>query len=116
MTVFRIGYVIKHIGHMNSFSLMFVGFAVRFFLYSIITNPVWVLPVEMLNGVTYALAYSAAASYAAQIAPPGAEGTLQALLGTALMGFGTYQLNKSQLENRPPQLKMLSFEKKRFEV
>ncbi|XP_022177883.1 major facilitator superfamily domain-containing protein 6-like [Myzus persicae] len=85
---FLSSYVIKHIGHMNSFSLMFVGFAVRFFLYSIITNPVWVLPVEMLNGVTYALAYSAAASYAAQIAPPGAEGTLQALLGTALMGFG----------------------------
>lgn len=77
---------------MNSFSLMFVGFAVRFLLYSIITNPVWVLPVEMLNGVTFALAYSAATSYAAQLAPVGSEGTLQGLVGTAQMGLGTYNM------------------------
>ncbi|CAI6371734.1 unnamed protein product [Macrosiphum euphorbiae] len=85
---FLSSYVIKLIGHMNSFSLMFFGFAVRFFLYSIITNPVWVLPVEILNGVTFALAYSAATSYAALIAPAGAEGTLQGLLGTAMIGLG----------------------------
>jgi len=93
--VSRTGYVIKLIGHMNSFSLMFFGFAVRFFLYSIITNPVWVLPVEILNGVTFALAYSAATSYAALIAPAGAEGTLQGLLGTAMIGLGKYNMQYS---------------------
>jgi len=69
---------------------MFVGFAFRFLLYSIITNPVWVLPVEVLNGVTYALAYSAATSYAAQLAPLGAEGTVQGFVGTAFTGLGMY--------------------------
>jgi len=76
---------------------MFFGFAVRFLLYSIITNPVWVLPVETLNGVTFALAYSSAASYAAQLAPAGSEGTLQGLLGTAMMGLGTYNMQYSTI-------------------
>jgi len=73
---------------MKVFSLMFFVFAVRFFLYSIITNPVYVLPVELLNGLTYALAYSAATSYVSELAPVGAEGTLQGILGTALLGIG----------------------------
>jgi len=47
-----------------------------------------VLPVELLNGLTYALACSAAASYAADLAPVGAEGTLQGIVGTALLGIG----------------------------
>lgn len=73
---------------MNAFSLMFFTFAVRFFLYSIIENPIWVLPVEFLNGITFALAYSAAILYAAQLAPPGAEGTLQGLVGLTYNGIG----------------------------
>jgi len=67
---------------------MFLGFAARFFLYSIIANPVYVLPVEMFNGLTYALAYSAATSYAAVLAPTGAEGTLQGVVGTAFLEIG----------------------------
>jgi len=67
---------------------MFFGFAGRFFLYSIVTNPVCVLPVELLNGLTFALAYSAATSYAAEVVPAGAEGTLQRIVGTALFEIG----------------------------
>lgn len=78
-------------GHMNALSLMFFAFALRFFLYSVIRNPVWVLPVELLNGVTFAMAYSAAVSYAADLAPVGAEGTLQGIVGTAYMGLGSYK-------------------------
>lgn len=73
---------------MKVFSLMFFTFAVRFFLYSIIEHPVWVLPVELLNGVTFALAYSAAILYAAHLAPPGTEGTLQGIVGTTYNGIG----------------------------
>lgn len=77
---------------MTVFSLMFLGFAARFFLYSIITNPVYVLPVEIFNGPTYALAYSAATSYAAVLAPVGTEGTLQGIVGTAFVEIGTYAI------------------------
>lgn len=82
------GFILERVDHMNVFSLMFLTFAARFFLYSIIRNPIWVLPVELLNGITYALTYSAAISYAAILAPPGAEGTLQGVVGTAQMGIG----------------------------
>lgn len=46
------------------------------------------LPVELLNGITFALAYSAMISYAALLAPPGAEGTLQGITGMVLFGIG----------------------------
>ncbi|CAI6363529.1 unnamed protein product [Macrosiphum euphorbiae] len=85
---FLSNFIIKRVGHMNVLSLVFFAFTVRFFLYSIITNPVWVLPVEVLNGITYALAYSAVISYAAELAPVGAEGTLQGIVGTASEGIG----------------------------
>ncbi|XP_050057858.1 major facilitator superfamily domain-containing protein 6-A-like isoform X2 [Aphis gossypii] len=85
---FLSSYILKRVDGMKVFSLMFFGFAVRFFLYSIIKNPVWVLPVEFLNGLTYALAYAAATSYSAEITPVGAEGTLQGIVATALLGIG----------------------------
>lgn len=85
---FLSSYILKRVDSMKVFSLMFFGFAVRFFLYSIIKNPVWVLPVELLNGVTFALAYAAATSYTAEITPVGAEGTLQGIVATALFGIG----------------------------
>ncbi|XP_026813025.1 major facilitator superfamily domain-containing protein 6-A-like [Rhopalosiphum maidis] len=81
-------FIIKRMGHMNVFSLMFLTFAFRFYLYSIITNPVWVLPVELLNGITLALAYSATISYAGDLAPDNAKGTLQGVAGMAVMGIG----------------------------
>lgn len=73
---------------MHVFSLVFFTFAVRFFLYSYIQNPLWVLPVELLNGITFALAYSAAISYVTHVAPPGAEGMFQGVLGTFIQGVG----------------------------
>ncbi|CAI6360488.1 unnamed protein product [Macrosiphum euphorbiae] len=85
---FLSNFIIKRVGHMNVLSLVFFAFAVRFFLYSIITNPVWVLPVEVFNGITYALAYSTVISYAAELAPVGAEGTLQGIVGTTLEEIG----------------------------
>lgn len=85
-------FILKRLSHMHVFSIMFLAFAVRFYLYSIITNPILVLPVELLNGITYALGYSTAISYAAQLAPVGAEGTLQGIVGMVLNGIGTYAI------------------------
>lgn len=41
-----------------------------------------------MNGVTYALAYSALVSYANHIAPVGTEGTLQGIVGATFTGIG----------------------------
>eukprot|EP00102_Acyrthosiphon_pisum_P007046 XP_003241276.1 PREDICTED: uncharacterized protein LOC100573501 [Acyrthosiphon pisum] len=74
---------------MNVFSIMFFVYALIFFLFSIIENPVYVLPVEILSGVAFALFYSGAISYAHFSTPAGAEGTFQGVVGTALTGIGT---------------------------
>ncbi|XP_050434111.1 major facilitator superfamily domain-containing protein 6-A-like [Adelges cooleyi] len=81
-------YIIKKVGHMNVFSLTFIGYAIRFILYSIIENPVVALSVEILHGITFALPYSAGVAYAAKLAPVGAEGTMQGLVGMAMKGIG----------------------------
>ncbi|XP_050431402.1 major facilitator superfamily domain-containing protein 6-A-like isoform X1 [Adelges cooleyi] len=81
-------YIIKKVGHMNVFSLTFVAYAIRFALYSIIENPVVALSVEIFHGITFALPYSAGVAYAAKLAPVGAEGTMQGLVGMTMKGIG----------------------------
>jgi len=63
-------------------------FALRFLLYSVIRDPLWVLPVEASNGITYGLSYIAGISYSAKIAPVGCEGTVQGLFSMAFLGIG----------------------------
>lgn len=71
------GKLLKKIGHVHAMSLVLLGFGVRFFLYSLLTNPWYVLPIELLNGVTFGVFYATMASYASIVAPPGTEATMQ---------------------------------------
>lgn len=71
------GKLLKKIGHVNAMSLVLLGFSVRFFCYSILKNPWYVLPVELLNGVTFGIFYATMASYASIVAPIGTEATMQ---------------------------------------
>lgn len=73
---------------MTAFSVSFAVFSLRFFLYSVIKDPLWVLPIELSNGVSFALAFVSGISYAAKVAPSGSEGTLQGLFGMAFQGIG----------------------------
>lgn len=74
---FLSGWILKKIGHVNAMSVVLFGFGVRFILYSVLSNPWLVLPIELLNGITFGLFYSTMASYASVVAPPGTEATLQ---------------------------------------
>lgn len=71
------GKLLKKIGHVNAMSLVLFGFGVRFFCYSLLQNPWYVLPVELLSGVTFGVFYATMASYASIVAPPGTEATMQ---------------------------------------
>lgn len=73
------GWVLEKIGHIHSMSLVLLGFGIRFLLYSILTNPWWVLPIEFMQGVTFGIFYSTMASYASIVAPLGTEATLQVI-------------------------------------
>lgn len=74
---FLSGKIIKKIGHVNAMSLVLLGFGVRFLLYSALVNPWWVLPIELLNGITFGIFYSTMTSYASIVALPGTEATIQ---------------------------------------
>lgn len=74
---FMSGWILKRIGHVNAMSLVLFGFGVRFLLYSMLQNPWYILPIELLNGLTFGLFYATMASYASIVAPPGTEATMQ---------------------------------------
>ncbi|XP_060652575.1 major facilitator superfamily domain-containing protein 6-A isoform X1 [Drosophila nasuta] len=85
---FLSGWILKRIGHVNAMSLVLFGFGVRFILYSMLQNPWYILPIELLNGVTFGLFYATMASYASIVAPPGTEATMQSLVGAIFEGVG----------------------------
>lgn len=58
-------------------SLVLFTFGVRFLLYSVLKNPWLVLPIELMNGITFGIFYATMASYANIISPPGTEATIQ---------------------------------------
>ncbi|XP_055373884.1 major facilitator superfamily domain-containing protein 6-like [Condylostylus longicornis] len=82
------GYLLKKLGHVNCMHLIFGAFIARLFYYSLLSNPWWVLPIELLNGITYGLLLATMASYANYIAQPGMEATVQGLVGAFFQGVG----------------------------
>lgn len=84
------GWIIKQLGHVNCMSLVLGVFALRFFAYSILTNPVWVLAIELTNGINFGLAYAVLVSYANVIALPGTESTMIGLVSGVFEGVGKY--------------------------
>nr|CAD7403617.1 unnamed protein product [Timema poppensis] len=85
---FLSGRILKMIGHIHAMSLVLAAFSIRFFLYAALTNPWWCLPIELLQGITYGIFYTAMASYANIAAPPGTEATVQGLVGAVFEGVG----------------------------
>lgn len=88
--LFFSGWIIKRIGYWYSMALGLFVFAVRFYLYSIITNPVWILPIEISNGITFGLCFAVLISYARIIAPPDSATAFVAFAGTLFEGVGMY--------------------------
>lgn len=71
-------------------SLILGVFAFKFFAYSIVTNPIWALVIELTNGITFGLAYAVLMSYSSILALPGSESTMIGLVGGVFEGIGKY--------------------------
>lgn len=82
------GWIIKRLGHLNCMSLVLGVFAFRFFAYSMLTNPIWVLFIELSSGINFGLAYAVLMSYASVLALPGTESTMIGLVGGVFEGIG----------------------------
>jgi MFS family permease len=86
------GRFIKRFGHVMCLYIAFVAYTVRFIGYSFLTNAWFVLPIELLHGLTFGLMWAAATSYGSIITPPGMSGTIQGLISGVHFGFGNYIL------------------------
>lgn len=63
-------------------------FGIRFLLYSMLENPWWVLPIELMQGLTYGIFYTNMATYAYVVSPEGTAATVQGIVGAAFEGVG----------------------------
>ncbi|XP_043226818.1 major facilitator superfamily domain-containing protein 6-like [Amphibalanus amphitrite] len=82
------GWVIRKLGHVYTQTVVLLAFGVRFLLYSLLKNPWVVLPIELLNGLTFGLFYANMVGYACAVAPPGMTATLQGLVGASFECVG----------------------------
>lgn len=71
------GWFISRFGHANCMTLVLFTFGVRLILYSILSNPWWVLPIELMQGITFGIFYATMTTYASIVAPSGTAATLQ---------------------------------------
>ena len=64
------------------------AFVVRFVYYVTLTKPWFVLPCEVLNGLTFALTWSVSCTYANEIAPANCQSIVQSILQGLHFGIG----------------------------
>ncbi|XP_068669979.1 uncharacterized protein [Montipora foliosa] len=89
LTFFVAGSLIKAIGQIKIMIFALISYGIAFTLYSLLTNPWWVLPIEMLVGSTYAASWSAFTSYMAGAASSESVTTIQGILQGVYWGLGT---------------------------
>ncbi|GBM30141.1 Major facilitator superfamily domain-containing protein 6 [Araneus ventricosus] len=86
--MFFSGWIIQKFGHYQVLCASLLAYVIRFLWYSYLQNPWWVLPVEILHGITYGLYYTVIASYGKLSAKPGTEATTQSILFSTHEGLG----------------------------
>lgn len=80
--------LITHLGHTRVIYLAAAGFALRCLWYSFLTNPWYALPLEVMPGITNALAWVAMLSYVNEISTTDNSSTHQSILYGFYRGLG----------------------------
>lgn len=84
------GKILKKIGYADCLSLCFFMYSIRLGLISMITNPWYLVAIELfMQGSSYALCYTCIVAYASAISPPGTSTTVQGLVAGMDDGLGT---------------------------
>ena len=68
--------------------LVLIAHGIRLLYYSIIVTPWQILPIEILQGVTFGFYFPCLVSVSSEIAPPGTETTMTALAWLMFDGVG----------------------------
>ncbi|XP_039282566.1 major facilitator superfamily domain-containing protein 6-like [Nilaparvata lugens] len=83
------GKILARIGYGYCLSLCFFAYGMRLGLLSLLSNPWWVIPIELaMQGPTYALTYTTIVAYASAISPPGTSATTQGIVAGLDDGLG----------------------------
>lgn len=82
------GNILKKLGHINVMSLVLLTYSIRFMGYSLISNPWFLLPLELLHGPSLGLCWPTMVSYGDKVTPPGTKATIQGLIGAIFEGIG----------------------------
>ncbi|CAM9521360.1 unnamed protein product, partial [Scytosiphon promiscuus] len=82
------GPLIRKIGPKNVVALAQIGYILRLVYYSVLQDPWWVLPAEILHGLTFAAMWAATTDYAQTIAPAHLRSTMQATVSGLKQGLG----------------------------
>lgn len=79
----------KRYGTWKMLALTQLAFVIRFLYYSELSVAWWVLPCEVLHGLTFATTWSVSCTFANEVSPPGADATMQATLEGLHFGLGS---------------------------
>lgn len=86
------GRIIGLLGERRASTLVLAAFVARMLAYSSMASwpTLWLLlPVELLHGLTFGLAWALGTAFARGVAPPGLEATMQAAFASSYFGVGT---------------------------
>lgn len=75
-------WLLRKAGPARLLMVAFLAYTVRMFLYSIAQAPEWVLAINSMGGVSFALYWISSVTYANQLAPAGLKATSQGMLAT----------------------------------
>jgi predicted MFS family arabinose efflux permease len=83
------GYLHNKYGTWIVMSVTQLAFVLRFTYYSSLSEPWWVLPCEVLHGLTFATMWSVSCAYANNVAPNDCKASVQAVLEGLHWGLGS---------------------------
>ena len=83
------GRIQNYLGTWQTLCFTQLMFIIRNIVYIQLINPWYVLPAEVLHGITFASMWSTSCTFAQAISPPGLESTIQAILSSLHFGVGS---------------------------
>ena len=79
---------LRRFGPTRLLGIALVVYAVRYLAFSLVTDPVWILPVQLLHGISYGIYLMASVTLAHRVGGRARAATAQALLTAVSFGFG----------------------------
>jgi PPP family 3-phenylpropionic acid transporter len=83
------GRIIRRMGASGLLKLAFLVFALRWLLFSVISQPLWALLAQLLHGLSFAPFLVGGVTYISDRTPEGMGATAQAIFNTVTFGLGS---------------------------